>query len=131
LILVVGIDPGSNYTGFAVYDATAKAFVMTGESDDPVIIWDAVQAVILSEEPEAVHFAVEGFYGNGLRNKEGVRTTELVGYFYERAREAGYPVEKRGSQARLANVSEVPKNVTGKDEKSAAAHALAYAEERL
>lgn len=120
---IIGIDPGAIYTGIAVLEN--DEFTYWNESDDPVVIWVAIEEACRYGEGTVV---VEDYLGTGRRSSYSQRTTEVLGYIYHRCREEGIPVERVPQQARLANVANVPKAISRKDEKSAAAHALSYRE---
>jgi hypothetical protein len=123
---VIGVDPGAVYTGVAILDSDGK-FIYWNESDDPVVIWVAIEEACRYGEGVVV---VEDFLGSGRRNEYTQRTTEALGYIYHRCREEGITVERVPQQARLANVMNVPKEISRKDEKAAAAHALSYRERK-
>lgn len=123
----IGIDPGSNYTGLAIL--SGDVFVYHREYIDPVLLWTEMEALI---DTQTCLAAIEDMLGTGRRDKHIVRTIKVLGYLEYRFREQGrIKPEIVPQQVRLAYVSLVPKNITGKDEKSAAAHALALRERSL
>lgn len=122
---ICGVDPGAIFTGLAIWSTQINCFTVHCESEDPVVIWSLIQD---ETEYDTAVIVVEDYLGTGRRSSYSQRTTEVLGYIYNRAREEGIPVERPGSQARLANVANVPRDITGKDEISAAAHALSYRE---
>ena len=126
---IIGIDPGAKFTGIAVLNATTGEFEFWAESDDPVAIWEMVVGQLMhGYDGEEVHIVIEDILGGGRRDEYVQRTIEVLGYLYNRCREIKLRVTRVAPQARLANVSRVPKKIRGKDEKAAAAHALSYKE---
>jgi hypothetical protein len=125
-MLVVGVDPGANFTGIAIYDTEKNRFTEWNESEDPVVIGATIVNAIRPYTDGVV--VVEDYLGAGRRSTYSQRTTEVLGYIYHRCREEGITVERVPQQARLANVANVPKEISRKDEVSAAAHALSYRE---
>jgi hypothetical protein len=120
----IGVDPGAKFTGVAVLEVPST-FLYHAEFDDPTEVMLAIQRY--AQPGDKV--IVEAMLGGGGRDTYIVSTIEVVGYVYYSCIEIGIEVEKVPNQARLANVANVPKTITGKDEVSAAAHALS-AEER-
>lgn len=132
----IGIDPGAKFTGIAIIDSSKNEkneFVFHREYDDPVHLFcDLLDFGVLVIS--RCRIAIEDMLGSGRRDDNIVRTIKVLGYLENRLREYGIiytcdlVVELVPQQARLAYVSLVPKNITGKDEISAAAHALALRE---
>lgn len=126
----IGIDPGSKLSGLAILDE--MIFVHHKEYEDPVNLWlDIVDGNFLSHP---CRIALEDMVGSGRRDENINRTMKVLGYLQFRIAEYGIlnsidlVLELVVQQFRLAYVSLVPKYITGKDEKSAAAHALALRE---
>jgi hypothetical protein len=120
----IGVDPGANFTGVAVLEADGS-FSLHQELTDPVSVW----LVIEDETIEGVtQVILEDFIGGGQRDAYVTKTIKTVGYLENRCREAGVSIKLVNPQARLANVENVPKEITGKDEIAAAAHALSERE---
>jgi hypothetical protein len=121
-----GIDPGANFTGVAIHNG--DRFIAHGEFDDPVdAMWFIDRNCPNSRDLVTI---VEAFTGTGRLNKRRIRTIEIVGYCYNRCRERGITVVRQRSDVRLPCVSLVPPEISGKDEKAAAAHVLAHLERR-
>ena len=120
----IGVDPGSNFTGVAVLTEDGT-FLYHGEYADPVQAWYYIHHWAMGSDAYVV---IEDYVGGGYRDTHTTTTIKCVGYLYHRCREAGLEVELVNPQARLSNVANVPAEIAGKDERSAAAHALAYRE---
>lgn len=122
----IGVDPGSNYTGVAVLEEDGT-FSFYHEYNDPI---EVVRAIFRLSDPIDI-IVIEDFIGGGQRNTYSSRTLRIVGYLFFRLVEAHRKVKLVVNQRRLANVKNVPPEITGKDEKAAAAHALSEREEWL
>lgn len=121
----IGVDPGANFTGVAVLEVP-DTFLFHAEFSDPTEVMIAIQRFAGPGD----RVIVEAMLGGGNRDAHIVKTIEVVGYVYYSCKEIGIEVEKVPNQARLANVKNVPSEITGKDEISAAAHALTAQERR-
>lgn len=124
-----GIDPGANYSGLAILDN--DIFVLNGEYSEPVSLWFALEPWVSHFPPDEICGVIEDFLGSGASNIYRKKTVMALGYFQYRMSEFNVDLEIVPQQARLAYVSLVPKKINGKDEISAAAHALALRERRL
>lgn len=122
----IGVDPGSIYTGVAVLSFAGR-FLFHGEFAYPVDAWYE----IWSWSNKDCRITLEDMLGSGRRDAHISRTLKVVGYIQFRCQEESLTVELVPNQARLANVSNVPPEITGKDEISAAAHALSARERYL
>lgn len=123
----IGVDPGANFTGVAVLHSESGNFVYHGEFADPVEAWYRINwnyDMIIGDDV----VVLEDFVGGGGRDECVTKTIKTVGYIENRCREERYRVLLVNPQARLANVSRVPAEITGKDEIAAAAHALSAKE---
>lgn len=125
----VAIDPGANFTGVAVLENDGT-FSFHGEFADPVLVAERMLREAY-KDPDDTLTIVEDFLGGGGRDKYVTSTIKVVGYLYLRCREARIRVILVANQQRLANVDNVPAEITGKDERAAAAHALTQREKRL
>jgi len=130
----IGIDPGAKFTGIAVYDTSVEQFIYHAEMANPVAVVQAIQEYVENDasEPEDESVVVlEDFLGSSPRDENVVATIKIVGYVYWTCKELGIIVVLVPNQARLANVANVPCDITGKDELAAAAHALSAKERKL
>lgn len=133
----IGIDPGAIYTGLAMLTAVPDpgdtyTFDFHKEYSDPVELWiDLLDFNVLNHP---CRIAIENMLGSGRRDNNITQTIKVLGYLEYRLQEYGrlfgsdLVVEIVPQQVRLAYVSLVPKTITGKDEISAAAHAIAIRE---
>lgn len=121
----IGIDPGANFTGVAVLESNGT-FSVHCELAMPLDVWHLIETETTKEHDpdDGVSIVLEDFLGGGSLNRYKLTTIKIVGYIYWRCLEAGIAVLLVPNQARLSNVSNVPEEITGKDEISAAAHAL-------
>lgn len=122
----IAIDPGSNLTGVAILSESG-VFVFHSEYDDPIKVWHVIDWNYDHALRDDV-IVIENFIGGGSRDEHVTRTIKIVGYLENRCREEGYRVYLVNPQARLANVANVPREIIGKDEIAAAAHALSARE---
>jgi hypothetical protein len=122
-VIVIGVDPGSNFTGAAVHDGSG--FVFWLESDDPITIMDAILGYPYVSDLVVV---LEDFLGAGYLDRHKKRTIEVLGYIYHSCRAKGITVKRVDPQRRLSNTMNVPAKIRGKDERAAAAHVLSYLE---
>lgn len=120
-----GVDPGANFTGLAVLNDNGE-FVFHSEYADPIGVWNRIDWMYDRSCDDVI--VLENFVGGGGRDEFVTRTIKVVGYIENRCREAGYHLVLVNPQARLANVANVPAEITGKDEIAAAAHALSARE---
>lgn len=123
---IVGVDPGSIYTGIAVLDPDGD-FSFHDEFESPLPVWSTINRQ-LEYSPLELVVVLEDFVGSGRHDAHMLRTIKIVGYIQWRCHEGQVPVELVKNQERLANVQNVPSFITGKDEIAAAAHALSYRE---
>lgn len=125
-MLYIGVDPGAIYSGIAVY-ATSKNrkpwFSFWSEHGDPVVIARWIRHQSNSQKSIVV---LENMIGGGFRDSNIVKTIKIVGFIQYYCSDQGIKCELVNPQARLAFVSLVPPEIHGKDEKSAAAHAMAF-----
>jgi hypothetical protein len=125
-MLYIGVDPGYNYSGLAILSGNGQP-MHHAEYANPVELWRTLSTFAAFDE----HWiAIEDFIGSGTLNKERKQTIEVLGYVRYRCAEFRYQFEIVVNQVRLAYVSLVPRVVTGKDEISAYAHALALKERK-
>jgi len=124
----IGVDPGSKFTGIAILEEDGT-FSFHGEYDNPVAAWEVIARETDGHQWDYV-VILEDMLGSGQRDAHIIRTIKLVGYIYYHCIEAGITVELVPNQARLANIGNVPFDITGKDEIAAAAHALSAKERR-
>lgn len=124
-----GIDPGANYSGLAILND--DVFVYSGEHAKPVDLWFALEEWVTYLPPDQICGVIEDFLGSGASNTYRKKTVMALGYFQYRMSEFNVDVEVVPQQFRLAYVKLVPRQISGKDEIAAAAHALALRERRL
>lgn len=122
----IGIDPGANYSGIAILND--ETFVESGEFANPCELWELAEEYI--EYNPTTWTVIEDFLGSGASNTYRKKTVMALGYFQYRCAEIDANYEVVPQQTRLAYVKLVPYEISGKDEKSAAAHALALRERR-
>jgi len=127
-VIVIGVDPGSVFTGAAVHQN--GSFTFWAESDDPIVIWKLIRAVRRNNPGVPLVVILEDFLGSGPRNKHAKRTIEVIGYIRYTCIAHGIGVELVPQQYRKSNVMNVPTAIEGKDEKAAAAHVLSYIERK-
>jgi hypothetical protein len=125
----IAIDPGSKFTGIAVLEEDGT-FSFHGEYAEPIAAWFIIES---ESEDDLVNTTIilEDLIGGGQRDEHITRTIKIVGYFEFHCAESGYRMILVPNQARLANVKNVPSDITGKDEIAAAAHALSARERKL
>lgn len=121
----IGVDPGAINTGVAVLEGDGT-FSVHGEYANPLDVWATIrnECARIHDPDNSAIVILENFLGSGRLNNYKYVTIRIVGYLYWRCLEAAIPVRLIPNQARLANVGNVPEQITGKDEIAAAAHAL-------
>jgi hypothetical protein len=121
-MLYIGIDPGAIMTGIAGYrtDEELTGFEFWSETDYSPAIWDIIE----HNQPATV--IIEDFIGNGTLNNARKRTIEVLGFVYYVCLARNIKVYRNPPNARLAYIVNVPMTIRGKDERSAAAHCLAW-----
>ena len=139
-----GFDPGLT-VGVAVIDCSNPSGVEIVHSThywyEVAVLWfGIVQEGVIESYPYEQHLVVENYVGRGPVSKEGRITTQLAGHFYHTGRVLAAQmlftgVELANPDARLSMyglATKMIKEATGKepqrDQLSAMAHALAYAE---
>lgn len=126
VVRFIAVDPGANYTGVAVLEEDGT-FSEHGEYSSPLDVWQVVRDAN-EKDPRNTIVIIEDFLGGGSRDKFVTTTLKTLGYIYWRCLECVISAILVPNQARLANVRNVPKEITGKDEIAAAAHALSARE---
>jgi hypothetical protein len=121
----IGVDPGARFTGVAVLESDGT-FSQHGEYASALDVWRVIEreAKLPHDPDDSLAIILEDLLGSGERNRFITTTIKIVGYIYWRCIEATLSVFLVPNQARLANIGNVPAEITGKDERSAAAHAL-------
>lgn len=117
----IGVDPGANYTGVAVLEDDGT-FSAHREFGSPLDAWRMIYAETRKDPNTTI--ILEDLLGSGRRDSFITKTLKVVGYLYWRCIESVLSVILVPNQRRIANVQNVPDDITGKDERAAAAHAL-------
>jgi hypothetical protein len=119
----IGVDPGAKFTGLAVlgHDRNFSRHVEI-PYERTQDVWRIIAFEVMYDRNTVV--ILEDLIGSGQRDVHIIRTIKVVGYIYWSCIEEDITVDLVPNQARLANVRNVPSEITGKDEIAAAAHAL-------